>query len=1006
MAIVLKDRVKETTGVVGTGTATLGGAVPGFQGFSAIGTGNTTYYAIVDQVNGDWEVGYGTVTQTLGVWYLSRDAVLSSSAAGAPVSFSVATKDVFCTYPAEKSIYEETTGNVLIDGGPITVVGNGVTSFTSFTAVLGELYGNVNSFAQFYAQNYSNGTEASGDFVVYRNDAVNDASNFVDMGINSSNYNSVAYPIFTGGSAYVFNDGGEMFVGSATDDLVLFAGGVQTTDVVGRFDKTTKALSLISDINVAGGAGVTGPAVFGSTVLLSANPTLALQAATKQYVDAVASLGIIIHTAVRLESIGNLTATYSNGTAGVGATLTNSGTQVALVCDGVAVNNGDRILVMDQTAQAENGVYTVTDKGSVSTNWVLTRATDADTYGTANPNKLAQGSYFYITSGDTAAGESYTCATVGTITFGTTAITFSQFSASPAYTGTAPIHVSGQTISLTGIVDATHGGTGTGAVATGDILYGSAANTWSKLPIGAQYKLLLSDAAGIPQWGAVALNQAAAVAGTLPASNGGTGLNSYAVGDIVYSNVANTLASLAGNSTTTKMFLSQTGTGSGSAAPVWGQPAASDITGLAASATTDTTNASNISSGTLPTGRLAGSYTGITGVGTVAAGTWNGGTVAAGYGGTGFSTYAVGDLLFANTTSSLAKLADVAVGNALISGGVGSAPAWGKIGMATHVTGTLPIGNGGTNSTATPTAGGVPYGDGTGYAFTAAGTTGQALLSNGAGAPAWGNVQAFPSGTALVFAQTAAPTGWTKNTTTGNNSALRVVTGAASSGGTVDFTTAFTSQAVAGSLATTTATNQATTATGANSTTTATNQLTTAGGSIAVTVGAGTLAVSNGTLAVGIGTLANTATTVSGSADATTLATNQMPSHNHTLTMADAGGWTYPLRGTPGAVNSGWGGMSLVGGGASHSHSLTMNSHSHTLSGAPTLSGSPAISGAPSVTGQSFTGTAHNHLQDAHTHTITMNAHNHTQDAHTHTFTGTAINLAVKYVDVIVATKD
>jgi len=176
------------------------------------------------------------------------------------------------------------------------------------------------------------------------------------------------------------------------------------------------------------------------------------------------------------------------------------------------------------------------------------------------------------------------------------------------------------------------------------------------------------------------------------------------------------------------------------------------VSGLAASATTDTTNATNITSGTLPTGRLSGSYTGITGVGTLTAGTWNGSVIGPVYGGTGFGTYAVGDLLYADTTTSLAKLADVAVGNALISGGVGSAPSWGKIGLATHVSGTLPIANGGTNTSATATNGGVTYGTGTAYAFTAAGTSGQVLQSNGAAAPTWVNlstlgVSSFSAGT-------------------------------------------------------------------------------------------------------------------------------------------------------------------------------------------------------------------------------------------------------------------
>jgi hypothetical protein len=116
------------------------------------------------------------------------------------------------------------------------------------------------------------------------------------------------------------------------------------------------------------------------------------------------------------------------------------------------------------------------------------------------------------------------------------------------------------------------------------------------------------------------------------------------------------------------------------------------------------------------------------------------GTLAATNGGTGQSSYAVGDLVYASTTTALSKLADVATGNALISGGVGVAPSYGKIGLTTHVSGTLPIANGGTNSTATPTNGGITYGTGTAQAYSAAGTSGQILTSAGAAAPTWSAV--------------------------------------------------------------------------------------------------------------------------------------------------------------------------------------------------------------------------------------------------------------------------
>ena len=111
MALVVKDRVRETTTTTGTGTVTLGGAVLGFQTFAVIGDGNTTYYAIVDSTSGAWEVGVGTYTAS-GT-SLSRDTVFESSNAGALVPFGAGTKDVFCTYPAERSIYTDAAGSAI-----------------------------------------------------------------------------------------------------------------------------------------------------------------------------------------------------------------------------------------------------------------------------------------------------------------------------------------------------------------------------------------------------------------------------------------------------------------------------------------------------------------------------------------------------------------------------------------------------------------------------------------------------------------------------------------------------------------------------------------------------------------------------------------------------------------------------------------------------------------------------------------------------------------------------
>jgi hypothetical protein len=104
MALIVKDRVKETTTTTGTGTVTLAGASTGFQSFAAIGNGNTTYYAITS--GNDYEVGLGTYTASGTT--LSRTTILESSNSGSAITLS-GTSDVFCTYPAEKAVVQDNT---------------------------------------------------------------------------------------------------------------------------------------------------------------------------------------------------------------------------------------------------------------------------------------------------------------------------------------------------------------------------------------------------------------------------------------------------------------------------------------------------------------------------------------------------------------------------------------------------------------------------------------------------------------------------------------------------------------------------------------------------------------------------------------------------------------------------------------------------------------------------------------------------------------------------------
>jgi hypothetical protein len=317
MALVLKDRVKETTTTTGTGTVTLAGAAAGFQSFAAVGDGNQTFYAIVDATSGDWEVGVGTYTASGTT--LSRTTVVSSSNAGSLVNFGAGSKDVFVTYPSSRAVYLDAAGS---------------------------------------------------------------AVSVLDIGT----------------------------LGTSTAN--------------------------ITTANITAGTVSTTPA--------SANDLV-----NKTYVDTLAASGIHFHQPVRVEAPINLNATYNNGTAGVGATLTNAGTQAALVIDGVTVSVADRVLVYQQTTQTQNGIYVVSDVGSGSTNWILTRSSDADTYVINSAAGLSEGSTVFVQQGATGSGETYTCNTTGVITFGTTNITFAQISSAQIYSAGTGLTLSGTQFSIT-----------------------------------------------------------------------------------------------------------------------------------------------------------------------------------------------------------------------------------------------------------------------------------------------------------------------------------------------------------------------------------------------------------------------------------------------------------------------------------------------------------------------------------------------------------------------------
>ncbi len=534
MALVVKDRVRETTNTTGTGTYTLAGAVTGFQSFSVIGNGNTTYYAASDGTN--WEVGIGTYTSSGTT--LARTTILESSNSGSAVNWGAGAKDIFVTYPAERSVY-----------------------------------------------------------------------------LNAA--------------------------GLAVDVLDIGTLGTSTAN--------------ISTANITAGT-------------VSTTPTNSTDLVNKTYVDSAVAAGVHFHQPVRVESPINLTATYNNGTSGVGATLTNSGTQAALVIDGVTVSVNDRVLVYQQTNQVQNGVYVVTNTGSGSTNWVLTRATDADTYVFDSPDGLSEGSTFFVQQGATGAGETYTCNTPGTITFGTTNITFTQISSAQIYSAGTGLTLTGTQFSLSNV-----GTAGT---------YGSA----SQVPV------ITTNAQGQVSSvtnTSIAIAGSAITSGTVAVANGSTGQSSYTDGQLLIGNST-------GNTLTKATLTAGTGI---------------SVTNGNGSITVAATN-----NGTVTSVGGTGTVNGITLTGTVtSSGNLTlGGTLS----GVSLSTQVTGTLPIANGGSgqTTAQAAMNAFAGAVTSGSylrgngtnvvmstiqAGDVPTLNQntTGTAANVTGTVAIANGGTGAT-------------------------------------------------------------------------------------------------------------------------------------------------------------------------------------------------------------------------------------------------------------------------------------------------------------------
>ena len=492
MALVLKDRVQETSVTSGTGTLTLVGAVSGFQTFStAIGNGNTTFYTIYDPTTYDWEVGIGTV----GAGTLARTTVLSNSAGTTThISFAGNGKFVFCTYPAEKSINYDANG--------VATIGEELNY--ADTGIVGSFASTVAGYNQVIVQNKSTATNASSNLNV-SNDAGTAGSNYAELGINSST--------FTGSGS--FSIAGASYVASASTDLTIGTYGAYSVHFVTN-SSTTDSMTIFNNggISLGGfanpGIGNMAASKFvpGFTAVTSAAGTTVLTASSNYYQNLLGTTTQTFQLPDATTLLVGTTFIFDNDSTGNLTVVDNASGPIDTVPGGAS------------------GFVFLANNGTVAGSW--------------RKHAFIPASYdFNNTTANfgtaTITNATWNGNTIGTAYGGTGLTSFSaanyalySTSSSALTAGTLPIEA---------------GGTAATTFTANGVLYGNGTSPLGVTAAGTTGQVLLANTSGAPTWGAIPTTAAVTsfqtslsgltpstattgvvtLAGTLGISSGGTG---------------------------------------------------------------------------------------------------------------------------------------------------------------------------------------------------------------------------------------------------------------------------------------------------------------------------------------------------------------------------------------------------------------------------------------------------------------------------------------------------